>query len=185
MIPGKWILATIALVLIVSTVGWLIWNNQNFFISLIENYGYYGTFLVSLAGSSTVLVPLPFFVVIITAGYKLNPFFVGLSAGLGAAIGELTGYGLGFSGRNIIEKRRKKGMEKVEGLFQKYGGFLVIFLFAATPLPDDIVGILAGSLKYPLKKFFIASLIGKIIFNMTLAYAGSYGINWIIDIFRL
>ena len=183
MISKKWILPMIILIIIVSIAGWLIWNNQDFFVSLMKTYGYFGIFLISLTESSTIIFPLPFSIIIFTAGAILNPFLVGLSAGLGAAIGEFTGYALGLSGRKIIEKKYKKEIEKTEKLFQKYGGFLVIVLFAATPLPDDIVGLLGGTLKYPLKKFFIASLIGKIILNLALAYGGFYGINWVLRIF--
>jgi len=154
-----------------------------FFMSLMETYGYFGIFLISLIESSTIVFPLGFAVVIFTAGALLNPFLVGLSAGLGAAFGEFTGYAIGLGGRKVIEKKWKKDIKKAEKLFQRYGGFLVIILFAATPLPDDVVGILGGTLKYPLKKFFIASLIGKIILNLALAYGGFYGLNWVLSIF--
>jgi membrane protein YqaA with SNARE-associated domain len=156
-----------------------------FFTSLMQTYGYLGIFLISIIESSTIIFPLGFAVVIFTspALFNLNPFLVGLSAGLGAAIGEFTGYAIGFGGRKVIEKKWKKDFKKTEKLFQKYGGFLVIVLFAATPLPDDIVGILGGTLKYPLKKFFIASVIGKVILNLSLAYAGFYGVNWFLNSF--
>ena len=149
----------------------------------METYGYFGIFLVSLIESSTIVFPLGFAVVIFASGAVLNPFLVGLSAGLGAAIGEFTGYAIGLGGRKVIEKKWKNHIKKAEKLFQKYGGFLVIVLFAATPLPDDVVGILGGTLRYPLKKFFIASLIGKIILNLALAYGGFYGLNWVLSIF--
>jgi len=155
----------------------------DFFMSLMETYGYFGIFLISLTEASTIIFPLPFSIVIFTAGAILNPFFVGLSAGLGAAIGEFTGYALGLGGRKVIEKKWKKDIRKVEKLFQKYGGFLVIVLFAATPLPDDVVGILGGTLKYPIKKFFIAAFVGKLILNLALAYGGFYGINWVLSVF--
>ena len=185
MLSKKWILTLIILIIIVLIVGWLFWNNKDFLISLMETYGYFGIFLISIIESSTIVFPLGFAILIFTSPFlfNLNPLFIGLSAGLGAAIGEFTGYAIGLGGRKVIEKRWKKDIKKTEKLFQRYGGFLVIVLFAATPLPDDIVGILGGTLKYPLKKFFIASLIGKIILNLALAYAGFYGINWFLQIF--
>ncbi|NIO44628.1 MAG: hypothetical protein GTN36_03700 [Candidatus Aenigmarchaeota archaeon] len=183
MFSKKWILIIIILIIIVLSVGWLILNNKDFFVSLTEKYGYFGIFIISLTEASTIIFPLPFSIIIFGAGSILNPLLVGFSAGLGAAIGEFTGYALGLGGRKVIEKKYKKHIEKTEKMFQKYGGFLVIVLFAATPLPDDIVGLLGGTLKYPLKKFFIATLIGKIILNLALAYAGFYGINWVLTVF--
>ena len=61
--------------------------------------------------------------------------------------------------------------------------FPVLILFAATPLPDDVLGILGGAISYPLKKFLLASFIGKAIMNIALAWGGFYGINWVLQVF--
>ena len=153
---------------------------MNIFDVLIK-YGYIGIFLISLIGSLTIFLPLPSAIFVFAAGAFLNPFLVGLFAGIGSAIGEFTGYALGLGGRKIMKKKWKKEIKKIEGLFQKYGGFLVILIFAATPLPDDITGIVAGILKYPVKKYFLASLIGKIILHLIIAYAGFYGTTWVLQ----
>jgi membrane protein YqaA with SNARE-associated domain len=50
-------------------------------------------------------------------------------------------------------------------------------------MPDDIAGIVGGVLKYDIKKFFTAVLIGKVIFHLFLAFAGHYGINGLVDYF--
>ena len=153
------------------------------FMWLLKNYGYFGLFLANLIATSTIIIPLPVFIVVFGAGAFLNPFLVGLASALGAAIGELTGYGLGWGGKKIIEKKWKKWIKRTEKMFCKYGGFWVIILFAVTPLPDDIVGIVGGTLGYPLKKFFIASFIGKLILNLALAYGGFYGLHWVLRYF--
>ena len=149
---------------------------------MLASYGYIGIFLISLIGSSTVIFPLPSAAFVFVAGLYLNPFLIGLLAGLGSAIGEFTGYALGLGGRKIIKGKWEKEIKRVENLFHKYGGFFIIMIFATTPLPDDITGIVAGILKYPIKKFFIASLIGKVIMHIILAYAGLYSLKWILDI---
>jgi membrane protein DedA with SNARE-associated domain len=154
-----------------------------FFNVLITSYGYLGIFLVSLIGSASIFFPLPSAFLVFGSALILDPFLLGLAGGLGAAIGEFTGYVLGFGGRKLIKKKWKRDLDKTEKLFQKYGGFLIITVFAATPLPDDIVGILGGTIKYPFKKFFLATLIGKLILHWILAYGGFYGINWVLDVF--
>ncbi len=158
----------------------MIWS---FFESLMNSYGLFGIFLISLIGSSTIIFPLPSAAIIFIAGSFMNPFLVGILGGLGATLGEFVGYFLGFGGRKAIEKKWKKEIKKVEKLFEKYGGFFITILFAATPLPDDIVGLFCGMIKYDLKKFFIAVLIGKLIMSFLLAYGGFYSIKWILDIF--
>jgi len=154
-----------------------------FLIPMLESYGYLGIFLINLVGSATIILPFPAAAFVFASGAFLNPFLVGLIAALGCTIGEFTGYALGFGGRKVIEKKWKKWIKRTEKLFEKYGGFWIIIIFAATPLPDDIVGIVGGSLKYPLKKFFLASFIGKLILNLALAYGGFYGIHWILQFF--
>jgi len=150
---------------------------------VLASYGYIGIFLISLIGSATIILPLPSVAFVFASGAILNPFLVGVLAGLGAAIGEFTGYALGWGGRKVIKSKWKKLFKRTEDAFQRYGGFWIIILFAVTPLPDDIVGIIAGTLKYSVKKFFIASLIGKVILHLILAYAGFYGIGWILQYF--
>lgn len=148
---------------------------------LMRTYGYLGIFLVSLASSATIIFPLPSSFLVFAAGVALNPLLVGVSAGFGAALGEFSGYALGFGGRQVIKRKWKVWIGKTDKLAKKYGIFWIIILFAATPLPDDIPGILAGVVRYPVKKFFLASLIGKLILNLVLAYAGFYGARWILQ----
>jgi uncharacterized membrane protein YdjX (TVP38/TMEM64 family) len=150
---------------------------------LLKPYGYLGVFLINLIASSTIIFPLPAAAFVFGLGVVLNPLFIGLAAGLGAAIGEFTGYGIGRGGRRIIRRKWKKQINDIDKLFAKYGGFFVIFIFAATPLPDDIAGIVAGVFKYPVKKYFLAVLLGKIVLNVVIAYAGFYGIKEIMSYF--
>jgi len=147
----------------------------------LTGFGYIGIFLVSLIGSSTVIFPLPAATFVFLAAATLNPVLVGILAGLGASLGELVGYTIGRGGREL-GKKFKKDIERAEKAFDRYGGFLAIVIFGATPLPDDIVGILAGLLKYEVKKFFLAVFIGKVVFHTILAFGGYYGINAILDL---
>ncbi len=149
----------------------------------VEATGYLGIFVVSFIGSASIILPVPFIAVVFSAGAFLNPLLVGISAGAGAALGELTGYGLGYGGQKVA-KKYKKIFELAEKWFQKHGGFFVIFIFAATPLPSDVIGLICGAMKYPVKKFIIASLLGKIVANLIVAYAGFYSINWVLDYFQ-
>jgi uncharacterized membrane protein YdjX (TVP38/TMEM64 family) len=148
---------------------------------LLKPYGYLGAFLINIIASSTIILPLPAAAFVFALGSVLNPFFIGLASGLGAAIGEFTGYGLGVGSRRIIRKKWKKQIDETQKLFSKYGGFFVIFIFAATPLPDDIAGIVGGIFRYPVKKYFLAVLLGKIVLNVFIAYAGFYGLKEIIN----
>ena len=149
----------------------------------LTNFGYLGIFLISLIGSSTIIFPLPAGAFVFMAAGVLNPLLLGIVAGMGAAFGELVGYVFGWAGRKISKEKFKKELDKARKMFEKYGGFLALIIFAATPLPDDIAGIIAGLLKYDVKRFFVAVSIGKIIFHLILAYGGYYGIKGILNYF--
>jgi membrane protein YqaA with SNARE-associated domain len=148
-------------------------------LQFIEVWGYLGLFIVEIIGSATIIFPAPAFAINFILGGTpgFNPWLVGIVAGAGATIGEITGYGVGRGGREVIEKKYKPWLDKTKRWMETHGDFLIITLFAATPLPHDVVGMLSGAVEYPLKKFMLATLIGKIIAGLALAWAGYYGIS--------
>jgi membrane protein YqaA with SNARE-associated domain len=151
--------------------------------SIASDWGYLGIFVVGVLGSASIIFPAPAFAVIFAFGAILNPWLVGIVAGAGSAIGELTGYLIGRGGREVIEKKHEKWLKKTQKWIDKYGFFAVLVVFAATPLPDDIVGILAGVFEYDWKRFLLASFIGKVIMSLALAFGGYYGVGWAMSMF--
>ncbi len=59
----------------------------------------------------SVVFPIPYTIVIFFLGAVLDPFFVAVSGGLGAALGEFSGYTLGYYGRKIVNEQRHKKNE--------------------------------------------------------------------------
>ncbi|MEM7819422.1 MAG: VTT domain-containing protein [Candidatus Aenigmatarchaeota archaeon] len=159
-----------------------------FLQGLVYAFGYFGAFFSAFLGSAMIIIPTPALLVVFFAGSILNPLAIGIVSGFGAAIGELIGYGIGIGGnkffgekKNKDKKRLKKWIKKSKNWFKSYGGFFLTFIFAVTPLPDDIIGIIAGYLKYDIKKYFFACLLGKIILCTFVAYAGHYGIDFVLN----
>lgn len=144
--------------------------------NLAVQLGYPGIFLVSFIGAVSIVYPIPYTLVIIWMGAILNPFFVAIAGGLGSAVGELFGYTLGYYGRAIISKERQRKMDYMLKVFDRYGP-LAIFIFALTPLPDDLLFIPLGILRYKLLKVFIPSLLGKLSMGFILAYGGQIFAN--------
>ena len=64
-------------------------------------------------------------------------------------------------------------MKKLNNFFTKYGFWSIVFL-AFLPFPFDFIGILAGASNYNIKRFFLATLIGKTIKMLMIAYAGFF-----------
>ena len=152
-------------------------------------YGYFGIFLISLLGAMSVFVPIPYTVVIFTLGglriggnWAFDPLWIAVAAGTGAAIGEFSGYLIGFGGRRVIGEKFKKKMDFLAKLFRKFGP-IVIFVFALTPLPDDLLFIPLGIMRYSLLKAFIPALLGKFCSNFIIAYSGRLSLQIIRDLF--
>jgi len=157
-------------------VGWM----QNFAVQ----YGYLGIFLISFLGATSVFIPIPYTVVIFTLGglQSFDPLWIAVAAGAGAAIGEFSGYLIGFGGRRVIGEKYKKKMDFLTKLFKKFGP-IVIFIFALTPLPDDLLFIPLGIMRYGLLQAFIPALLGKFVSNLIIAYSGRLALTVIRDIF--
>ncbi len=142
-------------------------------------YGYPGIFLLALLTNATVLLPAPGVAVVFAMGAIFSPFWVGIAAGAGGALGELSGYLAGFSGQGVIEKSPLYA--RLHGWVKKYG-FWAILLLAAIPNPTfDIAGVAAGVLKMPLYKFLLAVWVGVTIKMIFFAYAGVHSLNWLIS----
>jgi membrane protein YqaA with SNARE-associated domain len=151
--------------------------------SLVQTYGYLGIFLASLIGSLTIILPTPYLAIVFSAGSVLDPFLVGIVAGVGSSIGEMTSYFIGLGGNETILKKHKTKINKMKITLQKHGWDLGILVLSISPIPFDLVGLFCGSIKYDIKKFFLLTLVGKLVKHLIIAYAGFYGIQWIFATF--
>ena len=65
-------------------------------------------------------------------------------------------------------------------------GWVLLFLISVIPNPIfDIIGVAAGALRYPLWRFLAVVCVGKLIKFVTFAYACTYSIGWITELFGL
>ena len=76
--------------------------------------------------------------------------------------GAVAGYWLGRRfGRPVLRRfASADSAQRVEGMFERYGAWAVI-LAAITPLPYKVFAISAGVLDMDLRRFILASLIGR------------------------
>lgn len=135
-------------------------------------YSYIGVFVISVIGAMSIIVPIPYTVVILTLGLEgMNPLWLTVAGGVGSSLGELYGYLLGYYGRAAISEKQQRKMEYMIKIFDYYGP-ITIFLFALTPLPDDLLFIPLGMMRYKITKAFIPSILGKTMMSAILAYGG-------------
>ena len=152
---------------------------------LVQNWGYFGLLVVNIICTGTIFFPLPNYILVFLFGGILNPLLVALFSAIGAAIGESVSYGVGRGGRQILNNKERRYYTLAKAWFEKKRGFLIVVIFAATPLPFDIVGLVGGSIKYNFKKFVLAAFIGKLIGFLILALGGYYGVEMVLNFFEL
>jgi membrane protein DedA with SNARE-associated domain len=145
-------------------------------------YGPLGVFVISALGSSTVVVPVPYTFVIYSLGVTLDPNVLAIAGGLGASIGVMTSYVLGYYGRAAVSKDQQR---KMDYFVRILGGHMstAVFVFAFTPLPDALIFIPLGIARYNLLKVWVPNLIGKITMSYVLAWAGRLTLGFVLVLF--
>jgi membrane protein DedA with SNARE-associated domain len=145
--------------------------------------GYGGVFVMALIGSASPVWPLPgSWAAGLAAAFGLNPIAVGMLAGLGEPIGELSGYTAGYGGQIAIT--RWKRYAQIESWMRRHGG-LTIFLVSAIPnFFIKLATIAAGALRYPVWKFLIFCWAGKTIKSLGFAAVGYAASEWLIGLFE-
>jgi len=147
-------------------------------IEKFKEFGYLGAFVISMLSSATIFIPAPGWMAIIAMGRYLDPMTLGIVAGVGSAIGELTGYVAGDGARDIINDKIKEN-KNTHKLITNYGP-LAIFVLAFIPNPlFDAAGLVAGALKLPWWQFLIATGAGRVLRYILLAMLGAWTLGLI------
>ena len=143
--------------------------------------GYLILALVNFFGSLIPFVPLPGFLLLATmsVGNEYDLHVLALLSAITATVAKQMIFFVSFSGRRIMSGKTRKRMRPFERLVKKYGA-AAAFVAAATPMPDDIIFIPLGLAKYNPKRFFIATLTGKIVLSYIIVLISHYvGLSFI------
>ena len=137
--------------------------------------GYLGLAIVSFFGSLIPFVPIPSFVLVATmaVGEQFDIHVLVLIAALTSTAAKQIIFYISYGGRKIISEKTKKRMKPFQKLVKRYGGSAA-FVAAATPIPDDLVYIPLGLAKYNPKRFFVATLLGKIVLYYVIVLISHY-----------
>jgi len=178
-VRGGWVrnrlLPVLGLVLIIGIVVGVFFFYRSYpeRIETLQGYGYLGVFFISVLLNATIVLPAGNFLVLATMGAVLpSATLVGLAGGLGAAVGELTGYAAGYSGQAIVTRQRV--YTRLKGWVERWG-MLTIFILSIVPFVFDLAGMAAGVIRFPLWKFFLACWLGRTILYLVIAWGGALG----------
>jgi membrane protein YqaA with SNARE-associated domain len=149
-------IAAVAVVAVLSGVVLWRWTIDP---ETLGQFGLGGIFLASMLSHLTVVARDMFIPMFLPLASVYNPLVLGASAGLGAAIGEITTYFLGWGVAETIQENQGED-NRLSRWIRRYGLWAVL-LVAVTPLPDTPIVLLAGSNKLPLGKLFVVECVGK------------------------
>jgi membrane protein DedA with SNARE-associated domain len=132
--------------------------------------GYLGLALVSFFGSLIPFVPLPSFVLLATmsVGEKFNIHYLALTVAITSTVAKQIIFLASYGGGRIITEKTRKRMKPFERLVKRYGA-AAAFVAAATPIPDDLIYVPLGLAKYNPLRFFVSTLVGKLVLSYVIA----------------
>lgn len=151
-------------------------------ISIIaERFGALGVFLVTFA--EEIIAPIPSALTLLASGFFVLPaggsfssilgdlfLLVVLPATLGLTLGSLVLYGISYYGGEPIIRRFGKWFgvtwEDISAFKERftsgYADELIVFFLRAVPIvPNVVIAVGCGAIRYPLKSFFVASVFGN------------------------
>ena len=171
----RWLLSypVVALILISLMLGYLLVHYRES-LGNMGNWGYLSVFVVEAANSAAVFIPTPGHVYTFALGATLDPLMLGLIGGIGATTGEILSYYLGTKARGTLQHNR---------IYRKLKAFsngktgIMLFTLALVPGPFEVVGLWAGTMRYPIWRFLFYVGAGKILKVTGIALAGYYSIS--------
>lgn len=165
---------------------------QQWIINFMEQFGYFGTFLMILL--ENVFPPIPSEVILTFGGFmttNTDMTIIGVvtSATFGSVAGAVILYGIGrMLNVNKLEKIisrfghilrvKVSDIQKANSWFTRYG-YKAIFLCRMIPLVRSLISIPAGMANMKFNLFLFYTTVGTLIWNIALVSAGAVlGESW-------
>ena len=163
-------IASVAAIAVVSAV--VLWETLIAQRSLGQ-IGLGSIFLVSMISHMTIVARDMFLPMLLSLSSSYNPLLLGIFAGWGGALGDVSSYFLGWGIGESVRDKQEGNEDHLTRWIKRYGLWAVL-LFSVTPLPDTPILILAGSSQLSFKKLLLVEGIGKTALYSLGAFVGSF-----------
>ena len=168
---GKLFVRLIALIGVIIFAFYLarVAQESEFLRNAVADYGYIGILIIAFISGFNLFIPVPavaFIPLFLESG--LNFLIIISLVTLGVTLADSIAYWIGRLGHTIFFKLDSKVFNIIQNLREKYhrAPFIILFLFAAfMPLPNEILVIPLGAMKYSFKYIFLSVLAGNFLFN--------------------
>jgi membrane protein DedA with SNARE-associated domain len=168
-------------------------------MSKVAGYSLLGMLIIAfLAGSvlSFTAVPIPYWLLVFTLPSVLAPRWgilaplgVGMTSAIGATLGHLPTFMIGYGGRSISQRISRKFNNRFYNIAMEWArnhgawaAFLMSAMFNPLHLPMTIA---IGALHFPPPKFLFYSFLGNAVKSLFLAFAGYFGLTWLLHFIGL
>jgi len=167
---------------------------EQWIINLMSQFGYFGVFFLIFV--ENIFPPIPSEVILAFGGfattvpeYNMTILGVILAATFGSVAGAVLLYWIGYKFNvEVIEgfiakwghllRLKVEDIEKAEKWFEKHG-IAAVFFCRMVPVLRSLISIPAGMAEMKFRTFLTYTILGTLIWNIILVYAGAaLGANW-------
>ncbi len=160
-------------------------------ITNMAGYSLLAVLILAFVAGSTVsvtMIPVPYWLLVFTLPSVLAPHWgilapvwVGLVSALGATLGHIPTFIIGYGGSSISQrfatKFNNRLYNRVIEWAQRHGSWAVFFtsaMFNPMHLPMTLA---IGALRFPPQKWFLFSLLGNAVKSLFIAFCGYLGLS--------
>lgn len=121
-----------------------------------------GLFIVAFLESSIFPIPPDILLIALSLANTQLALYYATIATIGSLFGGVAGYYLGLKGGRRVARKifPERMVDRADNYFKEYGAWAVL-VAAFSPIPYKVFTIAAGVFKVDLKRFVIASVIGR------------------------
>ncbi len=134
----------------------------------IVEYSYFGIFLLLIGINAAPILMPPTWIVLssfFALDSSLDPLLLALVGATGATIGRLILKNLSSFFRKFVGKEQKSNLDAIGNFLnrKKFGYVLTSFLFAATPLPSNMLFVAYGMMKAKSIGLYFGFWLGRVL----------------------
>ena len=134
----------------------------------IVEYSYFGIFLLLIGINAAPILMPPTWIVLssfFALDSSLDPLLLALVGATGATIGRLILKNLSSFFRRFVGKEQKSNLDVIGSFLnrKKFGYVLTSFLFAATPLPSNLLFVAYGMMKAKSIGLYFGFWLGRVL----------------------
>ena len=185
-------LGVLALVLTIALCAAAIYYKDDLMsMASMAGYSLLGVLIISFIAGSTVSVtaiPVPYWLLVFTLPGVLAsrwgilaPVWVGLISALGATLGHIPTFVIGYGGSSLSQRitnwSNNRFYRRAMELAQKHGSWAVFFMSAVLNPMHLPMTVAMGALRFPPHKWFFFSLLGNVVKSLAIAFCGYFGLS--------